>query len=394
MKAPVHSTKLLKILATALPALLLCCSCPQPAGRVHGGESRSGASAPPAGMAPAADPLADPAKIDAMSPAEAYDELTRRDGVVDCERLIEHCLAGEETEVRLYLHSGGDPNCGQAMIERSTPLIAASLKGRSAIVRLLLDAGARTETADVESETTALGYAAREGQLEVVKLLLEAGADPRHSDKASVTPLHAAAAQGRLEVVKLLLAKGVPVDLLSEKKGENLGGITPLIYAALGGQSEVAHYLIEEGGADPTHIAGNGSSAAMAALHLKNLDLAKYLYSKGSPPMSFFSGNMSTLALAAQIGYTEGVEWLVSETGADVDTPNQRDKATALIVSVVNTHIDCTRRLLELGADPQKKDASGKSALDYARQSKLPELLELFEAPAGGAKGDSTGTAS
>ena len=129
--------------------------------------------------------------------------------------------------------------------------MAAAAGGQAEAASLLLAAGAALETSDPETGGTALNIAAHNGNLAVLQVLLDAGADIYHNDKASVTALHAAAAQGRLELVRELIARGAPVDLTSEKKGDNLGGITPLIYAALGGHNDVAHYLIEEAGADP-----------------------------------------------------------------------------------------------------------------------------------------------
>ncbi len=314
-----------------------------------------------------------------MSPAEAFTALEALDGGVDCARLIEHCFAGELGPVRLYIRSGGDVSCNQPMVDRNTPLIAAAAGGQAEVARLLVEAGAELEFEEEETGMTALCVAAREGHLETLKVLLDAGADKLHSDLASAAPLHAAAAQGRLEVVKELIARGVPVDLPSEKKDDNLGGITPLIYAALGGHSEVARYLVEQAGADPKHIANNGSSATMAALHLKNLELAKYLHSKGSPALAFYNGNMSTLGFAAQIGYSEGMDWLIHEAGVDVNVRNKRDQSTALLISVRNGYLQATKLLLEWGADASLRDIDGKTALDYAREAENQIQIDLLE---------------
>lgn len=367
---------------TAVATLLLLCACPgRDIPHSKGVDKTEGitAASPGAGHEYKAE------EIEALAPAEAYSRLEELDGGVDCERFAEHCFAGEIMQVHLYLRSGGDPNCRTQTPERSSGLIAAAAGSQKEIVAMLLAAGADTELREPETESTALILAAREGSLDVLSLLLDAGADVFYSDKGSFTAIHVAAANGHTEILRELIARGVNPDLQSEKKGPNAGGLTPLLYAALGGHSEATHYLVEEAEADPKHIANNGSSASMAALHLKNLELAKYLYSKGSPPLCFYNNNMSTLALAAQIGYIEGINWLVQEVGADVDTRNKRDGATPLIVSVTNGYSDCTSRLLELGADPSIKDADGRTAFDIAREGKLDEVLKILQ---GGGKAD------
>ena len=72
------------------------------------------------------------------------------------------------------------------------------------VVRLLLEAGADTGTAN-ENGATVLHFAAMDGHSGVVRLLLEAGADTGAADADGATALHVAARNGQLDVLQLLL---------------------------------------------------------------------------------------------------------------------------------------------------------------------------------------------
>ena len=104
---------------------------------------------------------------------------------------------------------------------------------------------------------------------------------------------------------------------------------------------------------------------------------------------------MSSLGLAAQIGYVEGLQWLVQDAGIDVNVRNKKDGSTALVIAVRNGYLKAVKVLLELGADQSIRDADGKNALEYAREAKNQIQIDLLEgreveipeAPASGASG-------
>jgi ankyrin repeat protein len=92
------------------------------------------------------------------------------------------------------------------------------------------------------------------------------------------------------------------------------------------------------------------------------------------------------LSLAAQIGWLEGAELLISR-GASVDLANSRGE-TPLIMAVHARDVAMVRLLLGQGANPRKTDNSaGYSALDYAKQdNRAQPILRLLEAAAAPAK--------
>ena len=73
---------------------------------------------------------------------------------------------------------------------------------------------------------------------------------------------------------------------------------------------------------------------------------------------------VTPLVLAVNLGFVEGVELLV-EYKARVDDSNDAGE-TPLISAVHRRHAELARLLLKAGADPDRKDNSGRSARDYA----------------------------
>ena len=73
---------------------------------------------------------------------------------------------------------------------------------------------------------------------------------------------------------------------------------------------------------------------------------------------------VTPLVLATNLGFVEGVELLV-EYKARVDDSNDAGE-TPLISAVHRRHAELARILLKAGADPDRKDNSGRSARDYA----------------------------
>ncbi|KAJ1424265.1 ankyrin repeat-containing domain protein, partial [Ochromonadaceae sp. CCMP2298] len=98
-------------------------------------------------------------------------------------------------------------------------------------------------------------WAASDGKLRSVKFLLEHRQDVNALDGNSCTPLIIAAQYGRVEMVVYL-----------SKNGADLGQQdSPLHLAALRGNAEVVHYLIDKCGANTTTKDKNGCTPLMLA---------------------------------------------------------------------------------------------------------------------------------
>ena len=106
---------------------------------------------------------------------------------------------------RALLAVGADPNKGS---DSKSPLHLAAATGQDDFVRMLLDAGAETETQDSRRWTPLL-RASCTGHANIVHMLLAEGADYDAREPEDMrTPLLMAAAQGHAGIVKALLDEG------------------------------------------------------------------------------------------------------------------------------------------------------------------------------------------
>ncbi|KAI9891067.1 MAG: hypothetical protein M1814_003418 [Vezdaea aestivalis] len=121
----------------------------------------------------------------------------------------------------------------------SFSLLAASIGGHEAVVKLLLDKGADIHAKEDNNGWTALVGAAWNGHEAIVKLLLDKGADVNVKDNSGWTALHRTAWNGHETIVKLLLDKGADVN------AKDSDGWTALIWAAENGYEATVKLLLE-----------------------------------------------------------------------------------------------------------------------------------------------------
>ncbi|HYW16049.1 MAG TPA: ankyrin repeat domain-containing protein [Allosphingosinicella sp.] len=130
-------------------------------------------------------------------------------------------------------------------------------------------------------------------------------------------------------------------------------------------------------------------SSGEGALHIvtrgRDLNWLAFLLGKGARPDIQTNRGDTPLTLAAQIGWVEGAEQLLSKR-AVVDLANGRGE-TALIIATQRRDMPMVRLLLGRGANPRRTDnVAGMSAIDYAKQDPralaVLKMLEARTAPA------------
>ena len=133
---------------------------------------------------------------------------------------------------------------------------------------------------------SALDMAVKGNHPDIVSALLRAGADPTHRNGSNYSALHEAVHYGQLETVKRFVEQEVDLEV------KDLGGTTPLSWAALCDRREIAALLLDHGaqvnGGDtpPLHWAVQIKSKTMAALLIER-GAAKHCKDKwGRTPLS------------------------------------------------------------------------------------------------------------
>lgn len=108
-----------------------------------------------------------------------------------------------------------------------TPLWISVNRGRTDVVRLLLEKGADFESKNSRSsEMTPLAVAAQKVHVEMVKIPLDYSASLNCKDWYGRTPLHSAAMYWHAPVVELLLEKVATRSLKISEVGHYYGGRT------------------------------------------------------------------------------------------------------------------------------------------------------------------------
>lgn len=187
---------------------------------------------------------------------------------------------------------------------------SAAERGRTAVVRMLLDAGW-----DVNRQTTEgltyLHNAAFKGQSNVVRLLVERGAHVDAQDFAGETPLHDAAISGNAETIAILLDHGAQID-----RKDTESGATPLMLAASLGRTEAVALLVKRG-ANLAVADRSGRTALIRAQESQDTDVLKLLQSAGKvpphpvPANCFHSADPCYAAKGDQPPHVEVLDWCI-----------------------------------------------------------------------------------
>lgn len=128
--------------------------------------------------------------------------------------------------------------------QRAVRILVPCLVGLLTVVpAIVLVAGWAMRTAPIQTEQDdgTLVAAVKAGKLDLVRSRLEGAGDLSARDPVGVTPLSWATLHGETEIARLLLDHGASPDCT------NIDGSTPLHSAAFLGQAEVAGLLVERG---------------------------------------------------------------------------------------------------------------------------------------------------
>jgi len=238
-----------------------------------------------------------------------------------------------------------------------TPLVYAARENCIECAKALVEAGA-----DVNQRTfygwTALLVATQNRHYKLAEYLLEHGANPNTPNKGGWTPLYLATDNRNIEggdypvrapdvdhldFIKLLIAKGADVNA-------RICGAESTPDECTGDSTETRtnftmQWLFEDGATPFLRAAQSG-----------DVELMKLLLAHGANPKIFTAHNVTPLAVAAGIGWVDGVtfEWSPEE------------------------NIAAVKMCLDLGLDPNVADDEGRTALHGAAHKGRLEVIQLL----------------
>ena len=315
--------------------------------------------------------------------------------------------------VRLLINAGADIN--YTNLSDGNALETACMSGCSECVKLLLDAGARTETPGDDAcryckpdryTSSGLYYAALHGYPEIVQMLLEAGADVNGKGdseaplilaalgecfgeaKSSITQYHQCLellvkagadvnARGRAGRTPLTAASfdETKVEILIKARADvntrNVGGSTALMHAATHGNATCVRLLLDAGALVNVRDSDGRSALMYAATGDLIFDLPSNICLSPSGcdqewQLQSMIAKVTQVPISKEAGIVaEGTDEclkLLLAAGADV---NQVDStgSTALIQAASIPNRRCMELLIKAGANVNATDKNGKTAL-------------------------------
>ncbi|MFC0676576.1 ankyrin repeat domain-containing protein [Lysobacter korlensis] len=261
-----------------------------------------------------------------------------------------------------------------------TPLIAAtrdSWHGRPDAVMTLLANGADPRTRDADGNTP-LHHAARSSDPGVAALLRDAQAELESLNHEGLSPLGVACAAGNWRLAKFLLERGA--------RPEPADG-QPALLAAAGGEDDdpagvqlLLRYKARVGARDT-----RGRSALHEAALAGHVEIANALLTAGADATVADAEGRTPLLEAARGGHLELLELLIAHLphgiAAEAAATDARGRnALALACAAEQAPPELIARLLELGVDPQQRDAEGLSAVDVAAAAGRWTLVAMLDA--------------
>lgn len=216
-------------------------------------------------------------------------DINARDSEFGMTPLSWAALLDQTEAIELLIQKGADVNAKNR--DGGTPLHAAAFLGRTEAAELLIqkdaDVNAKNNNGETPLDATSADWETtksiatilqvklepekiKAGRTEVAKLLKQ------HIPNVSNVDIWAAAAEGNIEAIQRYVSSGG--DLNAK---EPTGGSTPLITAAVFGQTEAARLLIEKGAS--VNVKNNeGSTALLTAAFFCHTEIVKLLLEKGA----------------------------------------------------------------------------------------------------------------
>jgi ankyrin repeat protein len=285
--------------------------------------------------------------------------------------VVEAARAGDVDAVRVLLKRGGDVN--QAQGDGMTALHFAAQAGQVELVQMLLSAGANVRATTRLGGYTPLHLASLGGHASAVAALIASGASAESRTATGASALMLAARSGSVDTVNRLIENGAPVNAADSANGQ-----TALMVAAGLDRADVVRALVARGAqtslastvvnlakltqdveADPLNgqVRRNAPATANETAQVAGLT-RPYTYNE----LISAQGGLTALHFAARQGAAASVAALV-ESGASIDQPSPGDRATPLLVAIINGHFDVARYLLGKGANPNQVSEAGVSPL-------------------------------
>ena len=267
-------------------------------------------------------------------------------------QLVDAAKNQDREAVQSLLQAKVDVNTPQG--DGATAVAWAAHWDDLAMADLLIQAGANVNAAN-DYGVTPLWLACNNRSLAMVEKLLQAGANANASVWTGETLLMTASSTGDVAIVRALLDHGADINAREPERGQ-----TALMWAIAEGYPAIARLLIERG------------ADVVARTHRREGFSPMVINGYAGDVEATPEGGYTPLLFAARVGDMETARLLVAK-GADVNESTPQDGST-LVVASSGGYEELALFLLEHGADPNSRDASGITPLHYALRDGIKVL--------------------
>ncbi|MGV3721437.1 MAG: ankyrin repeat domain-containing protein [Actinomycetota bacterium] len=135
-------------------------------------------------------------------------------------------------------------------------------------------------------------------------------------------------------------------------------------------------------GLTPDQRDQRGNTALILAAKHGHLDVASVLLEHGAEVDARVKWRVTPLFFAVTWGHPE-IALLLIEHGADVNHVVAIEERSVCSLAAIHRHRTVLAVMLQRGADPNHRDARGRTALSYAREAEDQETAQLLEQAGG-----------
>ncbi|XP_032222622.2 fibronectin type 3 and ankyrin repeat domains 1 protein isoform X2 [Nematostella vectensis] len=209
-------------------------------------------------------------------------------------------------------------------------------------------------------------------EVEKVKHILDESDDSLVNvpDVYGMSPLMIASQKGYTSIVEILIERGADVNYVSGS------GKTSLMLACFGGHLKVAT-ILHEHGVILTYKDNGGSNALHWAVDGDRDDCIRWLLNCGVKVDEADDSGWSPLVRLATVDGSEHTARTLLDYGADV---NKRDKTgrTALMAAALNGNLRLCQLLIQHGADQTLTNENGRTCLDFAESFGRKDVAQFL----------------
>ena len=327
---------------------------------------------------------------------------------------LHHACENGHLEIAKYLITEFNCNPEPEIVFQYTPLHSAAGNGHLAVVEYLIgELGCNPQIPD-KDHTTPLHYASADGHLNIMRYLFsEHNCNLQCVDNYGITPLHLACINGHLDVVKYLiqeqncpcdpecsfnkelfkntlnqfgLSQAAPLlDIVWRYQIIGTEGFTPLHFACMKGNTDIAKYLTNNCNCNLFHSTNGGFTPfdiAQMLGHLEIVQLASNVPVSGvstlfkaiaqemigsvDPPNICASFDFTPLHWACFAGNLEAVKLYINQFNMDPSSTVVQ-LVTPLQLACGMGHLEIAKHLItECKCDPMCVDQEGRTPLHNA----------------------------